>query len=136
MTLRLSIKYILFRIGKYYHSMMPLFRQERCAPRAPIRCHADFTSRERQHRLAQHDNSSTLKGVFGSFWIAWFTTQGSVDESSINTNSSLRPRNANINCMFRECFTSQDFHISYHVIFVSYITWCFLLTATATCSHC
>jgi hypothetical protein len=36
--------------------MIPLFRQERCAPRAPIRCHADFTSRKRQHRLAQHDN--------------------------------------------------------------------------------
>jgi hypothetical protein len=35
--------------------MMPLFRQERCTPWAPIRCHADFTSRERQHRLAQHD---------------------------------------------------------------------------------
>jgi hypothetical protein len=36
--------------------MMPLFRQERCAPWAPIRCHADFTSCERQHRLAQHDS--------------------------------------------------------------------------------
>ncbi len=36
--------------------MMPLFRQERCTPRAPIQCHADFTSRERQHHLAQHDN--------------------------------------------------------------------------------
>jgi hypothetical protein len=35
--------------------MMPLFRQERCVPRAPIRCHEDFTSHERQHRLAQHD---------------------------------------------------------------------------------
>jgi hypothetical protein len=56
MALRLSIKYILFRIGKYHHSMMPLFRQERCAPRAPIRCHADFTSGERKHHLAQHDN--------------------------------------------------------------------------------
>ncbi len=38
--------------------MMPLFRQERCTPGAPIRCHADFTSRERQHRLAQHDSFS------------------------------------------------------------------------------
>jgi hypothetical protein len=27
----------------------------RCVPWAPIRCHADFTSCERQHRLAQHD---------------------------------------------------------------------------------
>ncbi len=34
---------------------MPLFRQERCAPWAPIRCRADFISCERQHRLAQHD---------------------------------------------------------------------------------
>jgi hypothetical protein len=40
--------------------MMPLFRQERCAPRAPIRCHADFTSHERQHRLAQHDNKMSI----------------------------------------------------------------------------
>ncbi len=58
--IKTSIKYILFRIGEYYHSMMPLFRQDRCAPRAPIRCHADFTSRERQHRLAQHDKDPTL----------------------------------------------------------------------------
>ncbi len=36
--------------------MMTLFRQERCAPWAPTRCHADFTSRERQNCLAQHDN--------------------------------------------------------------------------------
>jgi hypothetical protein len=43
--------------------MMPLFRQERCAPWAPIQCHADFTSRERQHHLAQHDKQYTL--VFG-----------------------------------------------------------------------
>jgi hypothetical protein len=55
MALRWSIKYILFRIGKYYHSMMPLFRQERCAPWAPIWCHADFISRERPQHLAQHD---------------------------------------------------------------------------------
>ncbi len=27
---------------------MPLFRQERCAPWAPIQCHADFTSHEKQ----------------------------------------------------------------------------------------
>ncbi len=70
-------------------------------------------------------SSSTLKGVFGSFWIAWFATQWSINESSINANSSWRPRNANFNCMFGECITSQDFHVSYHVIFVLYITWCF-----------
>ncbi len=73
-----------------------------------------------------NDNSSTSKSVFGSFWFAWFATQWSIDESSINANSSWRPRNANINCMFRECITSQDFQVSYHVIFVLYITWCFL----------
>ena len=61
MALRLSIKYILFRIGKYYHSMMPLFRQERCTPWAPIWCHADFTSCERQHHLAQHDILSSVE---------------------------------------------------------------------------
>jgi hypothetical protein len=38
--------------------MMPLFRQERCAPRAPIQCRADFTSHERQHHLAQSDSDS------------------------------------------------------------------------------
>jgi hypothetical protein len=63
MALRLSIKYILLRIRKYYHSMMPLFRQERCTPWAPIWCHADFTSRERQHRLAQHDSLKPLNGT-------------------------------------------------------------------------
>ncbi len=72
-----------------------------------------------------NDNSSTSKVVFGSFWIAWFATQWSIDESSINANSSLRPRNANFNCMFGECITSQDFHDSSHVFFVLYITWCF-----------
>ncbi len=35
--------------------MMPLFRQERCGPWASIRCHADFTSHERQYHSAQHD---------------------------------------------------------------------------------
>jgi hypothetical protein len=59
MALRLSIKYILFRIGKYYHSMMPLFRQGRCAPWASIWCHADFTSHERQHHLAKYDKDFT-----------------------------------------------------------------------------
>ncbi len=43
---------------------MPLFRQERCTPWAPIRCHADFTSHERQHHLAQHDKGY-LKGFPG-----------------------------------------------------------------------
>jgi hypothetical protein len=72
-------------------------------------------------------NSSTSNGVFGSFWIAWFATQWSIDESSIDANSSWRPWNANFNCMLRECITSQDFHVCYHVIFVLYITWCFLV---------
>jgi hypothetical protein len=75
MTLRLSINYILFRIDiLYYHSMMPLFRQESCAPRAPIRCHADFTSYERQHRLAQHDIivvSNTVKGYVQLTMTKW-----------------------------------------------------------------
>ena len=47
--------------------MMPQFRQERCAPRAPIRCHADFTSCERQHRLAQHDNQMNDVAKQGDF---------------------------------------------------------------------
>ncbi len=69
MAIRLSIKYILFRIGKYDHSMMRLFRQERCAPRAPIRCHADFTSCERQHRLAQHDILRSDLMLPSKFWV-------------------------------------------------------------------
>ncbi len=68
MALRLSIKYTLFRIRKYYHSMMPLFRQERCTPWAPIQCHADFTSRERQHHLAQHDRSSIVIYHLNMIW--------------------------------------------------------------------
>ncbi len=75
---------------------------------------------------SDNDNSLTSKGVFGSFWIAWFTTQWSIDESSIHANSSWRPRNANFNCIFRECITYQDFYVSHHIIFVLYITWCFL----------
>ncbi len=73
-ALRLSNKYILFRIGKYYHSMMPLFRQERCTLWAPIRCHADFTSRERQHRLAQHDI------MYPSEWILFLLENASRDK--------------------------------------------------------
>ncbi len=63
-----------------------------------------------------NDNSPTSKGVFGSFWIAWFMTEWSINESSINASSSWRSRNANYNCMFGECITSQDYHVSYHVI--------------------
>ncbi len=70
-----------------------------------------------------NESSSTSKGASGLFWIAWFATQWSIDESSIHVKSSLRPRNANFN---RECITSQDFHVSYHVNFVLYITWSFL----------
>ncbi len=38
-----------------------------------------------------NDYSPTLKGVFRSFWIAWFTTEWSINESSFNANSSWRP---------------------------------------------
>ncbi len=73
-----------------------------------------------------NDKGSTPKGVFCSFWIAWFATQWSIDESSISANSSWRHRNAKFKCMFRECITSQDIHVSYIVIFVLYLIWCFL----------
>ena len=70
-----------------------------------------------------NDNGSTLKGIFCSFWIAWFATQWSIDESSIHANLSWRPRNANFKCMFRECITSQDILVSDIVIIVLYLIW-------------
>ncbi len=70
--------------------------------------------------------SSTSKGVSCSFQIAWFETQWSINEGSIHANYSWRPWNANFICMFRECITSQDIHVSYIVIIVLYLTWCFL----------
>ncbi len=63
-----------------------------------------------------NDYSPTPKCVFRSFWIAQFTTEWSINESSIDANSSWRPRNANYNCMLGECITSQDYHVSYHCI--------------------
>ena len=74
-----------------------------------------------------NDYSPTPKGVFCSFWIARFTTEWSINESSIDANSSWRPGNANYNCMLGECITSQDYHVSYHCIILFYICWCLQL---------
>ncbi len=70
---------------------MPLFRQERCTPWAPIRCHADFTSCERQHRLAQHDRiqqEALTKNKILDFFIAKEYTGAS---ESCKQNNGLPP---------------------------------------------